>query len=159
MTVADVEYDECDNVSGMAVITERLLLRPWTAADLQELHDLWSDPKTICWGAHTTLDQTRALLQKIDLDGGWWAVEYQGRIVGNVFLRRSRQTQQALELGYHIRSSFWGMGFAIEAAMALLPTASGRRVEALVVPSNTRSKRVMQKLGFCRRPTGDICRI
>lgn len=130
------------------LITERLRLRPWAVEDLEALHRLWSDAQTIWWGPHETLDQTRALLEKIERQGGWWAVERDGEIVGNVFLRQSRDHVGALELGYHFRSTCWGQGFATEAARAVLATASGKTVEAPVVPENARSQHVLRKLGF-----------
>ncbi len=128
--------------------TARLKLRPWTSEDLEALHRVWSDPLTIWWGAHEQLEQTRALLEKILAQDGWWAVEHEGEVVGNVFLRASPRRPEVLELGYHFRSAYWGKGFATEAALALLETAKGKVVEAPVVPENVRSRRVMRKLGF-----------
>ncbi len=133
---------------SMHLVTERLQLRPWTTADLDALHQLWSDPTTIWWGAHVSLEQTRELLQQIEREGGWWAVEYAGQVVGNVFLRPSHHDPEALELGYHLRSPYWGQGFATEAARALLATTSGKLIEAIVVPDNARSQAVVRKLGF-----------
>jgi len=132
----------------MQLITERLHLRPWTTADLEALHRLWSDAETIWWGAHTSVDQTRELLQTIQREDGWWAVEHEGQVVGNVFLRPSGFHPEALELGYHFRSAFWGRGFATEAARAVLATARGTPIDALVDPGNVRSQRVVRKLGF-----------
>ncbi len=120
--------------------TERLLLRGWTAADLPALHGLWSDATTLWWGAHVSMEQTLALFETLQAEGGWWAVEYQGDIVGNVFLRPSRYPPGTLELGDQFRSSWWGKGFATEAARALLATAPNRPVEAAIVPDNVRSK-------------------
>jgi RimJ/RimL family protein N-acetyltransferase len=131
----------------MELKTERLRLRPWTSADVEALHLVWSDPQTIWWGAHTALEQTAALFSKIESQG-WWAVEHENDIVGNVFLRTSPRDSQRLELGYHIRSKYWGRGVATEAARALLATANGKVVEAPVVPDNGRSQSVMRKLGF-----------
>jgi RimJ/RimL family protein N-acetyltransferase len=133
---------------AMDLHTGRLRLRPWAAADLEALHRLWSDPLTIWWGPHTGLEETRALLARIQAEGGWWAVEHRGEVVGNVFLRPSRREEGALELGYHLRSDRWGQGFATEAAAALLATSGGKAVEAPVVPGNLRSQRVLAKLGF-----------
>lgn len=129
--------------------TERLRLRPWTSDDLEALHLVWSDPQTIWWGAHTKFEQTVAMFQKIEGQGGWWAIEFQNEIVGNVFLRPSPRDAEKLELGYHVRSDFWGKGIATEAAHALLlASARLKAVEATVVPDNTASQKVMTKLGF-----------
>jgi RimJ/RimL family protein N-acetyltransferase len=132
----------------MEIATERLRLRPWSSADLGSLHRIWSDPQTIWWGPNVSLEQTAVMLEKIQRQGGWFAVEHEGRIVGNVFLRASPRTGGVLELGYHFESDSWGRGFATEAAKALLATAGRNPVEAPVVPENARSRRVMEKLGF-----------
>src|SRR3954470_18879082 len=130
----------------MEIYTERLRLRPWVDADLEALHQLWSDPQTIWWGAHTRLEQTKELMKKIATEGGWWAVEHEGKIVGNVFLRPSRSDGLTLELGYHIRSDSWGKGFATESARAVMAMSNGNRVEAPIVPENMKSQRVIRKL-------------
>ena len=128
--------------------TQRLLLTRWTEAELPALHRLWSNAETIWWGPNETLEQTRALLAKIQAQGGWWAVHLDAEIIGNVFLRTSPRDSSALELGYHFLPTAWGKGYATEAARALLETAPGRAVEAPVVPDNLRSQAVMKKLGF-----------
>jgi ribosomal-protein-alanine N-acetyltransferase len=128
--------------------TARLRLTQWTERELSALHRLWSDPQTIWWGPHQSLEQTRALLLKIEAQGGWWAVHLGTEIIGNVFLRTSPRDATALELGYHFLPSAWGQGYATEAARALLETAPGRVVEAPVVPDNARSQSVMRRLGF-----------
>ncbi len=132
----------------MELRTARLRLTPWTEAELSALHRLWSNAQTIWWGPHTSLEQTRALLAKIQAQGGWWAVHLDAEIIGNVFLRTSPRDENALELGYHFLPSAWGKGYATEAARALLETAPDRMIEAPVVPENARSQAVMRKLGF-----------
>ncbi len=134
----------------MEILTERLRLRPWTARDLEALHRLWSDPETIWWGAHTDREQTRQLLEKVENEGGWWAVEHDREVVGNVFLKPSRYDEAAREIGYHVHSSAWGRGFATEAARGLLAHAQERCVEALIVAENAASQRVVRKLGFSK---------
>ena len=133
----------------MELSTERLHLRPWTDADLDALHRIWSDPKTIWWGHCETLERTRTILEKIrQQHDWWWAVECEGEIIGDVFLRPSPRTEGVLELGYHFVSMSWGHGYATEAVRAVLPTRNGKPVEATIVPENERSRSVARKLGF-----------
>lgn len=60
------------------------------------------------------------------------------------------------EFGYWIARPYWGLGFATEAASALLRTARGSlrigRIHAGHFTDNPASGRVLRKLGF--RPTG-----
>ena len=64
------------------------------------------------------------------------------------------------ELGYWISRRYWGLGFATEAAQALV--GAGRamgyeRIRACHAVDNPASGRVLRKLGF--RPTGEFTRI
>jgi ribosomal-protein-alanine N-acetyltransferase len=127
--------------------TERLSLRHFTEDDLQALHRIWSDPLTIWWGAHDGIEQTQPLLSRA-ITEHWFAVERDGLIIGDIYLRPSRHDSDALELGYHFHSSAWGCGFATEACRAVLQTANGQRVQAPIVPDNQRSRRVATKLGM-----------
>lgn len=56
------------------------------------------------------------------------------------------------ELGYGLGPSWWGRGYATEAAKAVLPWAL-RQVPAIVArtaPANTASQRLLGRLGFAR---------
>jgi RimJ/RimL family protein N-acetyltransferase len=75
------------------------------------------------------------------------------RLIGGVALH---QDAFGHELGYWIARSYWGLGFATEAASALLRTARASlridRIHAGHFADNPASGRVLRKLGF--RPTG-----
>jgi RimJ/RimL family protein N-acetyltransferase len=131
----------------MLMTTERLRLRPFNEDDLDALHRIWSDPATIWWGAFSSIDQSRQLLARA-IANGWVAVENEGVIIGDVFVRPSRHDAGALELGYHFVSSEWGKGFATEACRGVLSTVSRQRVQAPIVRDNARSRRVATKLGM-----------
>ena len=131
----------------MVLSTERLILRPFNDDDLMALHRIWSDPQTIWWGAITTIDESRTLLARA-IAIGWFAVEHEGAVLGDVFVRPSKHDSDALELGYHFVSTEWGKGFATEACRAVLATLRRQRVQATIVPGNARSRRVATKLGM-----------
>ncbi len=66
----------------------------------------------------------------------------------------------AVELGYWIARPYWGLGFATEAARALVQSARAmghRTIRARHAVDNPASSRVLRKLGF--RPTGDFVRV
>jgi [ribosomal protein S5]-alanine N-acetyltransferase len=132
----------------MELVTARLRLRPWSADDLDAFHRLWSDPKTIWWAPSASRDESRKVLEKVLSQRTWWAVLLGDDVIGNVFLRPSPRRPQVLELGYHFRSTWWGNGYAPEAARAVLATAPAVLVEAPVVADNERSRQVVTKLGF-----------
>jgi RimJ/RimL family protein N-acetyltransferase len=139
--------DQSARMSTLSIVTERLTLRHFNSGDLDALHRIWSDPATIWWGAITSIEESRRLLSRA-IEKGWFAVEHDGVIVGDVFVRPSKHDADALELGYHFASTEWGKGFATEACRAVLAPINGRRVQAAIVPENHRSRRVAIKLGM-----------
>lgn len=61
-----------------------------------------------------------------------------------------------LELGWRFKRAYWGYGFAIEAAKTVRDTLRDMGVEkfsAIAVPENTRSIRIMEKLGMSYQST------
>lgn len=77
------------------------------------------------------------------------------RLVGGCGIARGEEGR--LELGYWIDRAHWGLGFATEAARAVMRIARATglgRVRAAHVLDNPASARVLRKIGF--RPTGRI---
>jgi RimJ/RimL family protein N-acetyltransferase len=77
----------------------------------------------------------------------------ESRMLGCMGLHR-RNAETDLELGYWLRVSALGQGFATEAAAALTTAAFASRPDLLTVtiicdPANTRSAAVPARLGYC----------
>lgn len=145
--------------------TERLVLRRFTAADVDDLFTLNSDPdvmRFINGGLLTARDfiQNELLpryLQDYDRFPGYgrWAVIEQssGDFVGWFSLRPQDSGRSGdVELGYRLRTSAWGRGYATEGARALIRkgfTELGmQRVFATTYQDNRASRRVMEKAGL-----------
>src|SRR5688572_2902465 len=99
----------------------------------------------------TVIERIRA---GFDRDGfGLWAVEVPGvaPFIGFTGLSRPSFMPDSVEAGWRLARAYWGAGYATEAARAAVDYA--RDVLALpalvsmTVPANTRSQRVMAKLG------------
>ncbi|QGZ41671.1 RimJ/RimL family protein N-acetyltransferase [Pseudoduganella flava] len=64
------------------------------------------------------------------------------------------------EIGWRLAAHCWGMGLATEGARAALAygfdTLGLDEIVSFTVPANTRSRRVMEKLGMVRDPDGDF---
>ena len=144
--------------------TERLLLRRLIADDADHLVTLDSDPKVMRFlsgGAPTPRDLIeREILPRFLRSytheglGVFAAVETSsGDFLGWISLRTpvDKPPDQA-ELGYRLRASAWGKGYATEGARALIHrgfSACGlRRVVAITYEHNHASRRVMEKLGM-----------
>ena len=141
--------------------TERLLLRRPTVEDAEAAFDAYaSDPKItryLTWTAHTSPAQTREYFQQSidawDLRMGhrMWLIERKedGALVGTI---GCTVHFHRVEIGFALGSRFWGQGYMPE-AMKQVCTAAFEdsritRVQALCDEENTRSSRVMQKVGM-----------
>lgn len=158
------------------MLTERLALRRFTTADAQNLLSLDGDPQVMRFltGTAKSLTQIRDEVLP-NLAGchlrfpgfGYWAAETRaGReFIGWFGLRPVTPTGDAMvnwpdargqpgvaELGYRLRRSAWGQGYATEGARALVRLAftglGAREVVATTMAVNTGSRRVMEKAGL-----------
>lgn len=104
-----------------------------------------------------------ALLRTVVASGGYRAVEEKasGQFLGWFHLRPGEgHGPDEPELGYRLRRSAWGKGYATEGCLALIDKAftehGVRRVLAETMAVHTASRRVMEKCGVrsCGRSTG-----
>ena len=145
--------------------TERLVLRRFTDADVDNLVDLDRDPEVMRYingGRPTPRDEIETetlprFLQYYDrFDGyGFWAAveKSTGQFLGWFHLRPPHGSPaDVAELGYRLRRSAWGKGYGTEGSRALIRkgfTEHGvRRVVASTMVVNVASRRVMEKAGL-----------
>ena len=147
----------------------RVRLRQLGVADLDDLHAVFSDVRSMrYWSrpAFIDLDETRAYLAAIDRgreqgDLLQWGIELidEARVIGTTTLFYINTEQQRAEIGYVLRSDYWGQGHANAAVRSLLRYARDdmhlRRIEADVDPRNEASLRCIERLGFQRE---GLCR-
>jgi [ribosomal protein S5]-alanine N-acetyltransferase len=145
--------------------TPRLHLRPFTPADVDAIHAVYSDPEVMRWvgtGPLATRAATERLLESYGghqeaLGFAFWAVleRDSGELIGDAGLHRTAVGET--ELGYTLAKRAWGRGYATEAAGAWLDAAFGdlaiAEVIALAEPPNHASAHVLDKLGFRRDGT------
>lgn len=79
--------------------------------------------------------------------------EHPQRIIGTVsFQNVLRSVYQSCQIGYKLDKEFWHRGYAYEAVLAamyhVLKELKLHRVEALVLPDNLPSIRLLERLGF-----------
>lgn len=149
----------------MFLETERLVLREFTADDVDRLAELDSDPDVmhyITGGLPTSRaeienDHLPAFLAYYDRYPGYgfWAVieKATGDFLGWFHFRPAEgHPDDEPELGYRLRKSAWGNGYAVEGSRALIDkgfTDFGvRRVLAETMVVHTASRRVMEKAGL-----------
>lgn len=145
--------------------TERLALRRFTEVDVDELTELDGDPEVMRFltGGRPTprdviLDETLPRFlrsyERFEGFGYWAAVEKStGEFLGWFALHPQEDGDSSeVELGYRLRRSAWGKGYATEGSRALIRkgfTEMGvRRVVAETMAVNKASRRVMEKAGL-----------
>jgi RimJ/RimL family protein N-acetyltransferase len=145
--------------------TERLALRRFMPADVDNLFDLDSDPEVMRYltgGAPTPRDVIEQQVlprflrsyERFDGFGVWAAIEKAtGDFLGWFgFQPRETSGPDEVTLGYRLRQAVWGKGYATEGARALIRkgfTALGvQRVVATTYQDNLASRRVMEKAGL-----------
>jgi RimJ/RimL family protein N-acetyltransferase len=149
--------------------TDRLMLRRFTEADEDNLFELNSDPEVMRFltgGKPTPRDVVRTAIIPVFLGyyeqfegfGFWAAVEIAtGQFLGWFHFRpplkdEDRDEDGVAELGYRLRRSAWGKGYATEGSRALIDkgfTEFGvRRVVAETMAANGGSRRVLEKSGL-----------
>jgi len=142
----------------------RIRLRGFREDDLGDFYAVHSDPvvnRYWSFPAWTDPAQARDYFASAlaGRDAGrmlCWAVADRGddRLIGATTLAAIDRAQARAEIGYALRSSHWGHGYAREAVRLALDHAFGalglRRIEADIDPRNTGSCRLVERLGFVR---------
>jgi RimJ/RimL family protein N-acetyltransferase len=145
--------------------TERLVLRRFTMGDVGNLADLDADPDVMRFvngGIPTSRDEIENEFLPAFLDyyqryqeyGFWAAIERSTEDFLGWFHFRPRDGAALgqVELGYRLRKSAWGKGYATEGSRGLIRkgfTESGvQLVTAEALAANVASRRVMEKAGL-----------
>jgi RimJ/RimL family protein N-acetyltransferase len=143
-----------------AVTTARLRLTAFVLDDTSELHEMFSDPvtNTIGSGPFTSVAQTEQWIRhRLDAQAEhglcWYALRDPGtnRLLGNCGMLRGRTGYDEPEIGYLIDHRSRGLGYATEAATAVLDecrSAGIGRVWATIRPHNAPSRRIADRLGM-----------
>jgi len=151
--------------------TERLLLRPPTAADRPWLRRLLDDPEAMAMiGPRRGPAECEAVLDRhlewFDRYGyGFMAVlrREDGKGIGFCGLKPGAENtpvEGEVEIGWLLFPAHWGCGYGYEAAAALLDwgwaTTSAAWIYAITSAINTPSRRLMARLGMAQLPEGEF---
>ena len=145
--------------------TQRLMLRRFTMADADDLVSLDADPdvmRFVTGGVPTSRDEIEnevlpaflGYYERYEGFGFWAAVEKAtGEFLGWFHFRPVPDAAPGeVDLGYRLRKSAWGKGYATEGSRALIGkgfTEFGvQRVVAEAMVINAASRRVMEKAGL-----------
>jgi RimJ/RimL family protein N-acetyltransferase len=179
-----------DSMSGLALEleTDRLLLRPLVEDDLDLALEMFTDPEVMKYVADISDEATLAAEMKASVKRGaggrigvWCVLRREtGEKLGTSVLLplpiETRDTDWSLlredgypdgdiEVGYILRRSAWGNGYATEACRRLVRFAFEEteldEIVAVTDPRNAVSKKVLRKCGLrdegLRRAYADEC--
>ncbi len=152
-------------VEASPIRTERLLLRPLTIDDLDDVLVYQSDPEVLrymLWPARDRAAAREHLERRVDLvrlahdgDGLVLAVETQespGRVIGEVNVSLTSVADRQAEVGWIVAPEFQGRGYAFEAASRILQLCfeglGSHRVHARLDPRNAASVALCRRLGM-----------
>jgi len=144
------------------IVTSRLCLRPFSREDMNAYARIVGDPEVGKWfpkgNGYTREEAEKSLngiLKHWGKHGfGIWAVtdkKHKDVLLGRCGLNFIAETSE-VEVDFIIARSFWGCGYATEAARAALQcgfeTLNLDRIIALAKPENVASRRVIEKIGM-----------
>lgn len=151
--------------------TQRLVLRGWRSSDVEPFYAMGQDPEVMTYlgpsydwdGAVAAADRQNALLA--EHGHCFWALESKidGAFLGFCGTKPGPDgtpiAGQA-EIGWRLARSYWGHGYAREAAEAALAwtwvNTVAPLVAAITVPANRNSWGLMERLGMTRFPADDF---
>ena len=163
-------YDNCsqslrkesETNMKLTLETERLILRPFTMDDAQEMFTGWASDEEVAryvtWPVHETIETTKQILAE-------WVSAYEKpeRLNFAVTLKESRKMIGGIDvvgylggvkgtpvIGYALSRKYWNKGYMTEACRCLLDYLFRQgydqvRIDAMA--ENTASNRVIQKCG------------
>ncbi len=141
--------------------TERLLIRPYTHNDLEELIEMRTDPEVYRYLGGPERQNRVEITKRLDfymqcyekLGFGMSAMIWKenGETIGGSGLQPLEDTGE-IEVGYSLKKNYWRQGIGFECALAWLKygfeTAGLERIVAVADKDNTGSWRIMEKCGM-----------
>lgn len=153
--------------------TPRFLLREILQADIDAIYKGLSDPRVVehygvsydsLLATQTQMDWYRALQEQ--QEGLWWGIcrpDAAQTLIGACGVNDWERAHRRIELGYWLLPEFWGDGVMRECLAPVIEHAftvlNVHRVEAVVVPQNIGSCRLLQRLGFIHEGTRRECEL
>lgn len=151
--------------------TPRLILREWRDDDREPFAALNADPQVMAYfPKRLSRAESDAVVARIrrhfeTYGYGAWAVEVKNGpsfigLVGLLHADPALPFSPAVEIAWRLAAAAWGQGYASEAAERCLAYGFNdlrvQEIVAFTVPANQRSRRVMERIGMRRDPSGDF---
>jgi RimJ/RimL family protein N-acetyltransferase len=146
--------------------TERLLLRPFTPGDAEDVHEYTNDLEWARYQVNIpmppyTKKDTESLVAMFSEQSNpgilqILAIVLEDKVIGEIVLNQRDEDlkSERVELAYSLSRQHWGKGLMTEAARAVMnwafQTYGFNRMFAFCDPRNVGSSRVLEKMGMKR---------
>jgi len=146
----------------MKLKTDRLLLRPFTMADAEDVFEYAVDPRVgpaAGWPVHEDVWETQGIIHSVFIDtkDEVFALQLKdgGKVIGSVGLQRMTWEgvpEGTWEIGYCLNPAHWGKGYMPEAAAEVLRYGFEDKGLGEIwcghYDFNRKSRRVIEKCGW-----------
>lgn len=143
------------------LITNRLKFSAWNKEDLILAERLWGNPDVTKYICSSGVFQKNEIQDRLSLEiqnealyhfQYWPVFKDDGTFIGCCGLRP--HSENTCEIGFHFLPEFWHMGYAKEAAEAVIQYAIKNEIAVKLFaghnPSNTASEKLLLSLGFIK---------
>jgi len=142
-------------VSVRIIETERLIIRPISIDDAQDVFEWASDPvvnKYMPYPLHKNVCQAQEWIKSLHGRNEFvFCLKNSGEVIGGGSMSYKEEFQ-AYELGYNLKRKYWGFGYATEASKAMIQWAyenlGAHDFFARHANANYASGNVIKKCGF-----------
>jgi RimJ/RimL family protein N-acetyltransferase len=146
------------------LVTERLILRPWTVEDAGPALGAYGEAEVARWltpamdrvpdlaAMRLVLQQWVAEDARMPAPAGRWAIERRAdaEVIGGATLLPLPPDEE-FEIGWQLAPRIWGQGYATETGLAMARWAFQQGIEqviALVRPANVRAAAAVRRVGM-----------
>jgi len=162
-------YNPRININKVSLETERMIIRPFALADLDDFYAYASVPgvgECAGWPHHENIEKSRQILHMFLKGKKTFAIvlKENHRVIGSIGIEKSHFPRSyyprcsVRELGYVLSQEYWGQGLMSEAVKRVIAYCfNDLHLDYLTsghFKGNHRSQRVMEKMGFIYQYTG-----
>lgn len=141
---------------NIIIETERLILRPMTAADAEAVFEWVSDERVTKYMVYNTYTSIKQVIEWLQNDFKQYHFGFErktdGQLIGSGSIGTSSKKNGFWEFGYNFRYDCWGKGYATEAVKAMIKYVYDnfkiRKFTSQHAEPNKASGRVMEKCGL-----------
>ena len=142
------------------IITDRLVLRPWSLNDKYDLYNYAKNPNIglMCgWRPHTDLNNSEEILKMVLMNDKTFAITLNDISIGSIGYMTKGESNinlddNEVEIGYWLAEEYWNNGYMTEALNALINYLQQElhynNLYCAYFEENNRSKRVLEKCNF-----------